>query len=548
MTEKNNEEIKKYPLEQCIENFKKYILCNELNSSQKPYINNKQDLLSFGIKGELSSIYIRPLAYKIFLNLLPDNKSLQQWISITINNRISYLQMKSKYFPTNINNQINLNNNSNVKLDNKEKEEEIKYLINLDLSRTFQEISLFKDPEIKKILFNVLYIYNMEHSNAISYKQGMNEIISILFFSIYPCYFPSKTNISKIDIINASNTYNKKNKNPNKINVNLKKNFENDKKVIEILFYFFHDESYLENDLYYLFNDLMEKGFNTFYKDDYLQKRCDNIINDKLKIIDSKLYNHCINLKVPYSIFLGKWFQSFYDVVTNIYNCIRILDIIISQEYFNNDINNCDIYFIKKKDLYEFQFLDCISLSMIKKYREELLKKNNEEFLIFCLKYPEIDNLNDIIQQANYISTTIKNSNIDINKINENLDKKTYLALNANKKGFYKKQLTNKSSIKKYINGCENNTHPILYKPKKLFKNNTIVGNIDIKKINKSTITSPSKNLLQSEKSNKSSKIFETKNKKLKETHRFSFFEKMSSISHQFDEYKSNDLFDPYYF
>ena len=546
----DNEEIKKYPLEKCIENFKRYILSNELNSSQKLYFNNKQDLLSYGIKGELSSIYLRSMAYQIFLNHLPDNKSLQQWISITINNRISYLQLKSKYIPTNKNIQINTNNNSYLKLDSKEKDEEIKFLINLDISRTFQEISLFKEPKIKKILFNVLYIYNMENSNTISYKQGMNEIISILLLSIYPCYFPSKANISKIDIINASNSYDKKNKNPpknDKIIVNLKKNVENDKKVIDILFHFFHDENYLENDLYYLFNDLMKKGFNYFYKDDFLQKRCDNIINNKLKLIDSELYNHCINIKVAYPIFLGKWLQSFYDEVTNIYNCIKILDIIISQEYLNNDINNCDIYFIKKNDLYEFQFLDCISLSMIKKYREELLKKNGEDFLIFCLKYPEINNINEIIQQANYINTTIKNNNIDINKINEKLDKKTYLAFSANKKVFFKKQLKNKSSIKKNTNGCEINDNKFLYKPKKLMKNNTIVGNIDIKKTNKSNITSPSKNFIKSEKSNKSSKLIETKNN-LKESPRFSFFEKMSSISHQFDEYKCNDLFDPYYF
>ena len=92
--------------------------------------------------------------------------------------------------------------------------------------------------------------------------------------------------------------------------VNLKKDIDisdNYKKGLDILFNFFQDENYLETDLYYLFNDLMESGFNIFYKDELLQKRCDNIINNKLKLIDLELYNHCIDIKVPFQIFLGKW-------------------------------------------------------------------------------------------------------------------------------------------------------------------------------------------------------------------------------------------------
>ena len=552
MIEKNNEEIKKYPLEKCIENFRKYILGNELNTSQKSYIyNNKKDLLSFGIKGNLSSIYIRPMIYKIFLNHLPIDKSLQQWISITATNRISYTQLKTKYFSSYKNNSKLANNlaNSNSKEDNKhniENDEEIKNIINLDLSRTFQEISLFKDQKIITILFNILYIYNMEHSNTNPYKQGMNEILSILFFSIYPCYFPCKTNLSKNDIINKIDTYNKKSKSDiNKKSTNLKKKInisESDKKIVDILFYFFHDENYLEIDLYYLFTELMEKGFNIFYKDDYLQKRCDTILNNKLKIIDYELYKHCINIKVPYQIFLGKWIQSFYNQVTNIYNCIKILDIIISQEFLKNDID-IDIYYIKKNDINAFEYLDCICLSMIKKYREELLKKNNEEFLIFCVTYPEIKDLNEIIQSANNINLTIQTNKIDIHKINENSDKKSSFANNSNKKLFLKKPIKNKIVIKtntSIYNKYDSNSK--FYKDKKLKKNHTIVGNIE--PINNNNIT-PSKSLLQS---NKSTKLLEKKNSKLKER-KYSFLDKVSSLTHQFDEYKNNnDLIDTYYF
>jgi hypothetical protein len=126
----------------------------------------------------------------------------------------------------------------------------------------------------------------------------MNEILSILFISLYPYYFINSKNISKIDIINAVNSLNNLNSNGTKIFV--KKNINNSKKEnkinningIEILFNFFHDENYLEVDLYFLFTNLMKKGFDKFYKDELLLKTCNNIMKNELKIIDFELYNY----------------------------------------------------------------------------------------------------------------------------------------------------------------------------------------------------------------------------------------------------------------
>ena len=543
MTENNNEDIKKFPIEKCIVNFKNYILGEEFNPSQKPYIYiNKQDLLSFGIRGDLSSVYLSAIAYKIYLGYLPIDKNLQQWISITFNKRITYSQLKGKYFLSQINNKNvtknsfikNINKNNENNTINNENDKELKNLINLDLTRTFQEIPLFKDEKILKILFNVLFIYSKEHANTNPYKQGMNEIISILFLSIYPCYFEPKKNISRIDIVNAINSFNKRTKivlhKSSKNELNLPST--NSKKGIDILFYFFQDENYLEVDLYYLFNNLMEKGLNIFYKDETLKKRCDSIINNKLKIIDCDLYNKCINDKVAYIIFLGKWLQTFFNQVTNIKNCIKILDIIISKEFLNNDINT-DIYYIKKNDLFELEYLDYICLSMIKKYRKELIQKNNEEFLIFCLCYPEIKNMNEIIQSANYINLTIKNSQIDTNKINENLEKKSSLKIIPKKKKYLGNQGQNKFS-----SFTESNSN--FYKTKKIIKNNTIRDTIESK--NNTTSSTTSNRLSSSKSNNKSTRLLDTKKNNLKERN-FNFFDKISSFSHQFD-----DLIDPYYF
>ena len=309
MEEKNEEILKKQDKELCLENFTKYILKTSSETNIKSLNSkNKEDLIS---KGELSSKYLRPIAYKIFLDLLPLEKSIQQWISITFTQKMLYSQFKTKNF-----------NKKN------EVEEENENIIKMDLSRTFPEIQDFNQSKIMNILYNILYIYTKEYQ--FNYKQGMNEILSILFISLYPYYFPSKKNISKIEIINAINSLNnnygskifaKQNLN------NLKQDNQRNSNGIKTLFNFFYDENNLETDLFFMFTNLMKKGFDKFYKDDSLQKKCNYLIKNKLKIIDFELYKHCIDINLAHEIFLEKWILSFFDRYTSINNCINILDI-----------------------------------------------------------------------------------------------------------------------------------------------------------------------------------------------------------------------------
>ena len=183
--------LEKASKEKCLENFKNFILKNISESNLKSIIfKNKDLLISYGLKGELSSICIRPIIYKIFLDLLPIGKNLQQWISITFTHRAKYSQLKSKHFIL-----IKEKGNKNYK----GKDEELEKMIQLDLSRTFPEIPIFNQKKIINILFNILYIYSKEFS--VNYKQGMNELISILFISLYPFYFPCNKIIFMMKII-----------------------------------------------------------------------------------------------------------------------------------------------------------------------------------------------------------------------------------------------------------------------------------------------------------------------------------------------------------
>ena len=517
MEEKGEEILKKQPKEKCTENFKKYILNSTSESTTKTLsLKSKEDLISFGIKGELSSIYLRPIIYKVFLDLYPIEKSIQQWISITFTHRLLYSQLKSKHCNT-----------------KDEKKEENEKIIKLDLSRTFPEIKAFNQTKIINMLYNVLHIYIKEYS--FNYKQGMNEIISILFIALYPYYFPSNKNISRIEIINAINSIN----NNTKIFIKRKGNFYGNVKTgnknniinnnngLDILYNFFHDENYLEVDLYFLFANLMKKGFDKLYSDDNLQRMCDDIIKNKLKIIDNELFKHCIDINLASEIFLEKWILSFFDRYTSIDNCINILDIIISHEYKNNRIEK-----------FGLEIIDNICLAMIIKYKKELLQKNDEEFLIFCLCYPKIENIQDLIKISNYINLKIPIKEPDINQ-----EKKTSIRINPKKPKYLmnsNKKLKNYNSMSKESQETSQSFVESKSLKKKIIKNIQYKESYEGKTLNKSHRymgTLSSGNI-------KNSKL----NLKPKENEGFKLPNLGSIFNPKFEDVKTEDLIDIYYF
>ena len=172
---------------------------------------------------------------------------------------------------------------------------------------------------------------------------------------------------------------------------------------------------------------MMEKGFNTIYNEEVLQKRCDNIIKNKLNIIDFQLYKHCIDINLAADIFLEKWILSFFDGYTSIQNCISILDIILSQEY----------KYKKNNIKYNLDFIDNICLTMILKYKKELLSKNDEEFLIFCLCNTKIENIQELIKIGEFIQLKIQNQDLDINIINNNLEKSSSFIIKPKKPKYW---------------------------------------------------------------------------------------------------------------
>ena len=254
-------------------------------------------------------------------------------------------------------------------------------------------------------------------------------------------------------------------------------------------------------------------------------------IKSIVNIVDFELYKHCIDINLGSEVFLEKWILSFFDRYTSIENCISILDIIISNEYKN-----------KISDKFSLDIIDNICLAMLIKYRKELLEKNDEEFLIFCLCYPKIENIQEIFKLVNYINLKIPNKESDINS-----DKRLSVRINP------KKPKYNMNSSKKLINKntiYNNDSHGIsqsfieskslkkhIFKSIGITKDKTENEGKTLNKSHRYVGTLSSSNIKQSKISLKK-----------KESDGFKLPSLGSLFNPKFEDVNSEDLIDLYYF
>ena len=446
-------EIPKKNIEDCINSFTNFIL--------KDY--SIDNLYKLSMVGELGEKNIRGMAWKIFMEVLPANDSIEKWIE-----KLQYLREEYKILSDKMTkkqnffkkeeeikkekeneNIINLNNikiRKNSLLTNPYHEEkETKKLINLDLNRTFQELELFHNEEIKNKLSRILFIWNNENPN-LGYQQGMNDIVSIIFLCLYPYYFPNEKKLSIESIM--------------KDKINKIKNSE-------ILYLFFHDEEELESDLYICFNNIMKKGVISLYdfdfesKDkqiDYIKKillfkneynfekeeelnsplnlRCNMLIKEKLKKLDYELYNHFNKIGLDCTIFLQRWLKCIFNREFELKDVLIIWDAVIASPEIQKG--------------YNLSKIDLIALSMILRIRNILILCDQNQCFMMLLQYPRIESILELI----IFSDKLKEAIIDIIKGRRSL----FL---ENVKNFiinYKNNGSNKVEDKKNKNS-KNNTY-----------------------------------------------------------------------------------------
>ena len=86
---KKTKEIKNYDkndINLCVNNFKKFAFFS------KEELIDKENLSNFCFTGEVEKNYIRPLIWKVFLNVLSINNSLEDWVSQVNKQRLDFKQ------------------------------------------------------------------------------------------------------------------------------------------------------------------------------------------------------------------------------------------------------------------------------------------------------------------------------------------------------------------------------------------------------------------------------------------------------------------------
>ena len=380
----------KNDLESCLFNFKRHIL---------NYIDNipeiKKNLLFFSIDGKTGNELMRSFSWKLYLNTLSSDKNstLKTWLEETFNQRKNFKKIvkdlltisKFKGDPLG---GLQTESGKGSGWDDFFDKADIKHLIKIDVERTFQDRDLFCENSIKESENNILYLF-AKGNKPTSYKQGMNDILAMLIYSLYPYY--TKSSIKKYN----SELFDKWAKDP----------LNN----IKDIYCFFHDENEFQSDLYYLMVNIMKLGVNKFYEDidekknpgetkNYLVRRCENISEKKLKLQNNRLYHHFLNIGLDCGIILQRWIKCLFTREFHPQDCSVIWDAILANEVM--EPSN------------ELIYVDYFSIAMMDFISDELLRKDQSECFKRLFQYPPLESMNTLIS----LTKKIKPNTMELEK------------------------------------------------------------------------------------------------------------------------------------
>uniref|UniRef100_A0A9L0JAW9 TBC1 domain family member 5 n=1 Tax=Equus asinus TaxID=9793 RepID=A0A9L0JAW9_EQUAS len=143
-----------------------------------------------GINGQLRSSRFRSICWKLFLCVLPQDKS--QWISRIKELRAWYSNIKEIHItnPRKVVGQQDLMINNPLSQDEGSlwnkffQDKELRSMIEQDVKRTFPEMQFFQQENVRKILTDVLFCYARENEQLL-YKQGMHELLAPIIFILH---------------------------------------------------------------------------------------------------------------------------------------------------------------------------------------------------------------------------------------------------------------------------------------------------------------------------------------------------------------------------
>ena len=393
----------------CIDSFKANVVFNG---------NRVDDLITFCVNSQIDEKHCRPTAWKLALEVLDRSKSVCQWSEIVNKQRLEYKKKVKTYCSVKKFSGDPLGSSAvkTTKKDNNSntwgifhETNKLKDLINLDLSRTYQEIDLFQQVKVKNSLATILFVWAKENEVP-SYQQGMSDILGVFFIAFYPyyCKNPSKPKQTHQDICSFLSS--------------------NDQAAAHIddIYTYFHDEDFLEADLYFVFDKMMQKGvkdlfnkatlsktdpqyrkyelFPQDWKDEsdedvpsYVNRRCSLLVKEKLKKLDDELFTHFRRIDLACGTFLQRWLRCAFSHEFDSKQIVVIWDAIFGNENAG-------------EDKYPLIYMDYFALGMFFRVRKDLLNGEQNDCFTILFRYPKVERVEDLVSLANKVKAAINDN------------------------------------------------------------------------------------------------------------------------------------------
>ncbi|XP_030301268.1 TBC1 domain family member 5 isoform X1 [Calypte anna] len=354
-----------------------------------------------GINGQLRSSRFRSVCWKLFLEVLPQDRS--HWIKTTSDLRTSYSKIKEIHI-TNprkagqqdliINNPLSQDEGS---LWNKFfQDKELRAMIEQDVTRTFPEMQYFQQENVRKILTDVLFCYARENEQLL-YKQGMHELLAPIVFILH-CDHQAFSHASEA---------------------------AQPSEEMKVLL----NPEYLEHDAYAMFTHLMktaEHWFSTFEHDSQKEKdviitpmpfarpqdlgpsiaivaKVNQIQDHLLKKHDIELYMHLNRLEIAPQIYGLRWVRLLFGREFPLQDLLVVWDALFA-------------------DSITLNLVDYIFVAMLLYIRDALISSNYQTCLGLLMHYPPIGDVHSLILRALFLRDPKRNPRPVTHQFQQNLD------------------------------------------------------------------------------------------------------------------------------
>ncbi|XP_012587604.1 PREDICTED: TBC1 domain family member 5 isoform X2 [Condylura cristata] len=355
-----------------------------------------------GINGQLRSSRFRSICWKLFLCVLPQDKT--QWISRIKELRAWYSNIKEINItnPRKVVGQQDLMINNPLSQDEGSlwnkffQDKELRSMIEQDVKRTFPEMQFFQQENVRKILTDVLFCYARENEQLL-YKQGMHELLAPIVFILH-CDHQA--------FLHASESA------------------QPSEEMKALL-----DPEYLEHDAYAMFSQLMETAepwFSTFEHDGQKGKetlmtpipfarpqdlgptiavvtKVNQIQDHLLKKHDIELYMHLNRLEIAPQIYGLRWVRLLFGREFPLQDLLVVWDALFA-------------------DGLSLSLVDYIFIAMLLYIRDALISSNYQTCLGLLMHYPNIGDVHSLILKALFLRDPKRNPRPVTYQFHPNLD------------------------------------------------------------------------------------------------------------------------------